>query len=57
MLKAEIRRAPSLQTAAVPAHSFSKFGGAMDGMGELRRALAEVGLDRLINPGPSAPRP
>lgn len=61
VLKDEIRRGPSLPRLPMPAESYAKFAGAVPApgapMGELRKALAEVGLERLINPGPSAPRP
>jgi len=62
VLKSEIKRAPiGKPVPAAPAASFSKFGGTLQApgapAGDLRKALAEVGLERLINPGPSAPRP
>lgn len=62
MLKGEIKRAPPPPAvAAAPAASFSKFGSTVGApgqpAGDLRKALAEVGLERLINPDPSAPRP
>jgi hypothetical protein len=62
VLKGEIKRSPlPPAVAAAPPESYSKFGSSMgtpgQAAGELRRALAEVGLERLINPDPSAPRP